>query len=165
MKLGWTIHGVFGIVLHEKDRALLELIQLYFNGIGNITKQGKDSVQYRVSSLSDLQKYIIPHFNSYPLISQKRADFELFKQVVEMQSRKEHLTIEGLRKIVSIKASSNLGLSVGTQSKKLLSFATNIVPVERPQVELPEQINPQWLAGFASADGLLLHQYFEIFDA
>jgi hypothetical protein len=119
MKLGWTIHGVFtreAVVLHEKDRALLELIQLYFNGIGNITKQGKDTVQYRVSSLSDLQKYIIPHFNSYPLISfangrQKKADLELFKQIVEMQSHKEHLTIEGLRKIVSIKASSNLGLS------------------------------------------------------
>lgn len=148
MKLGWTIHGVFGIVLHKQDIALLELIQLYFNGMGNITKQGKDKVQYRVSSLSDLQKYIIPHFNSYPLITQKKVDFDLFKQIIEMQSRKEHLTIEGLRKIVSIKASSNLGLS----EQHKIAFP-NIIPIEKPKVELPEQINPQWLAGFVSGDG------------
>jgi hypothetical protein len=138
MRLGWTIHGVFGIVLHEKDRAVLELIQLYFNGIGNITKQGKDNVQYRVSSLKDLIEYVIPHFDKYPLITQKNADFDLFKQIVEIQRKKEHLTLEGLKKVLSIKASSNLGLSEAAKN----AFP-NIIPVERPKVELPEQINPK----------------------
>ena len=54
---------------------------------------------------------IIPHFEKYPLITQKLADFLLFKNVVDIINTKEHLTIEGLRKIVSLKASINLGLT------------------------------------------------------
>jgi hypothetical protein len=33
------------------------------------------SVQYRVGSLKDLNDKIIPHFDKYPLITQKKADF------------------------------------------------------------------------------------------
>lgn len=58
--------------------------------------------------------HIINHFDKYPLISQKRADFELFKQVFLIN--KEHLTIEGLQKIVAIKYSINKGLSPKLQS-------------------------------------------------
>ncbi|KAG0632559.1 hypothetical protein HOY80DRAFT_897832, partial [Tuber brumale] len=50
---------------------------------------------------------LIPHFTKFPLIIQKQADFILFKMIVEMKNRKEDLTKEGLRKIVSIKASLN----------------------------------------------------------
>ena len=35
-----------------------------------------------------------------PLITQKRADFLLFKLVVELMNKSEHLTPEGLRKIL-----------------------------------------------------------------
>jgi len=134
------------ITVHKKDRAILELIQAYFNGVGNINQQGKDSVQYHVSSLKDLA-LIIAHFDKYPLITQKQADYLLFKQVFELISRKEHLTIEGLRKAASIKASSNLGLS--EQQKNAFP---DIIPVERPKIELSTYINPYWLAGFSSAE-------------
>lgn len=39
------------------------------------------------------------------------ADYLLFKKGVDLIKEKEHLTMEGLRKIVAIKASMNLGLS------------------------------------------------------
>jgi hypothetical protein len=38
------------------------------------------------------------------------ADYLLFKQAFEMIKNKEHLTLEGLTKIVAIKASINKGL-------------------------------------------------------
>ena len=44
-------------------------------------------------------------------------------------NRKEHLTSEGLQKIVNIKASLNLGLSV-----KLRAAFPNTIPVARPLV-------------------------------
>jgi hypothetical protein len=75
-----------------------------------MTNIGKDSIQYRVSSIKELA-VIIAHFDEYPLITQKRADFELFKLIVDIISRKEHLTTEGLRKIVNLRASINNGLS------------------------------------------------------
>lgn len=64
--------------LHERDLPLLNLIQNYF-GVGSVTKQGKESFQYRVSSVKELE-LIISHFDRYPLITKKHADFLLFKQ-------------------------------------------------------------------------------------
>lgn len=101
--------------MHENDRALLELIKTSL-GVGSITKQGPKSIQYRVTSIKDL-KVIISHFDKYPLMTNKWADFELFKQAVELIERGEHLTTEGLKKLVSIKASMNRGLSDKLKTK------------------------------------------------
>lgn len=65
--------------------------------------------------------------------------------------RKEHLTEDGLRKIVAIKASMNYGLS-----DKLLVAFPDVVPVKRPLVELSQTIDSQWLAGFTDAEGCFL---------
>lgn len=116
-----------------RDLALLEEIQSYFGGIGRISK-GKNCA-YFVSSIDDLTTVIIPHFVKYPLITKKQGDFLLLKSVVDMINAKEHLTMEGLQKIVSIKASVNLGLT------KVLKLAfPNTVPALRPSnvnIEIP----------------------------
>lgn len=119
----------FAIVLHIRDRALLENIQLFFNGAGGLDKHGKLSVKYRVSSQKDIS-VIIDHFDKYPLITQKQADYLLFKRAFELISRKEHLTPEGFRQILSIKAAINLGIS-----DSLTEVFPDIVSVERPKVE------------------------------
>ena len=75
---------------------------------------GNQSVIYSVQSIKDLTNVIIPHFLKYPLLSQKRADFELFKSIVELMVHKEHQTLVGLHKILSIKASMNKGLTDGS---------------------------------------------------
>ena len=128
-KMGWYVQPCFCIVLHEKDRTTLELIKSYFCEVGNITKNSKNCLQYRVTSLQDLINVIIPHFDKYPLVTQKWADFELFKQVVDLLNRKEHLTIEGLQQIVNIKATMNRGLS-----DVLKKAFPKIITVQRPLV-------------------------------
>jgi hypothetical protein len=65
----WTVKPRFAIGLHKKDREILDLIKSYFGGVGTISPQSKDSVQYRVASLKDLNGIIIPHFYKYPLIT------------------------------------------------------------------------------------------------
>jgi len=80
--------------------------------VGTISAQNKDSVQYRVASLKYLNGIIIPHFEKYPLITKKKkADFILFKKRIDLINNKEHLTLEGLHKILALKGSLNLGLS------------------------------------------------------
>ena len=86
-------------------------IQTFFGGVGKIYKYGQDKVSYRVNDLEQIINIIIPHFQKYPLITHKRVDFELFSRAVMLISQKQHLTIEGLEKIVAIRASMNLGLS------------------------------------------------------
>lgn len=77
LKVGWVVKIRFEINLHQKDKALLEEIKNYFCG-GHVHKQGPQSFQFRVDSVKDL-KAVRDHFDKYPLISQKFADYKLFK--------------------------------------------------------------------------------------
>jgi len=149
----WISELNFQITLHKKDRPLLELIKLFF-GIGSIINLRKDYILYRVSSKKDLA-VIIDHFDKYPLLTQKRADYELFKQAFNLISNKEHLTPEGLKKLVGIKASINLGLS-----DELKASFTDVIPVKRPLVK-DQNIRPHWLAGFTSGDGNLFAEIYK----
>ena len=91
----------FQIKLHEKDRALLLLIQNYFDNIGYISKiNDKSTVEFRVSDITSLNNIIIPHFDKYILITNKYKDFIIFKQIVSLMSENKHTTLEGLEEIL-----------------------------------------------------------------
>ncbi len=108
----------------------------------------KDCVEYRVTSLEQITSVIIPHFDKYPLVTQKRADYLLFKEIIMMKNKKEHLTKTGLQKIVNLRAA----LNKGKLSKELKAAFPETKRVERPLVENQKIIDPQWLAGFSSAE-------------
>jgi hypothetical protein len=146
-KNAWVVRASFAICLSDKDKALLELIQSYFDGVGVFCK-GNNAIQFRVSSLKALTNVIIPHFDKYPLLTQKYADFKMFKHVVELMVNKEHLTPEGLQKIINLKASINKGLP-----DNLKAAFPDTKPVQRPVVELRSIPDPHWIAGFTSAEG------------
>lgn len=92
---------------------------------------------------------VINHFDKYPLLSQKRVDFELFKQVINLILRREHLTNSGLQEIVNIKASMNFGVL----SDKLLTSYPNTVAVIRPIIKDPVICDPEWVSGFVDGEG------------
>ena len=148
LKGGWKVGLVFSIHLNKRDIELLKKIQIFFKSAGNIQINADDSISYVVTSIKDISNHIIPHFEKYPLLTQKQADFELFKKVVELMKNKEHLTEEGLQKIICIKAAINLGLP-----EKLKIAFPEIIPASRAQVKLPENIDKHWLAGFVDAEG------------
>jgi len=145
--VGWEVIPYFFINLHVKDLSILLDIKEFF-GVGNISSN-KESVLYQVNSLKDLVNVIIPHFELYPLLTKKKADFLLFKLAIELIKEKEHKNIEGIHKLIGIKASLNKGLLKG----ELNSYFKNILSQERTDVTLPEVINPYWFAGFTSGDG------------
>jgi len=119
----------FKLGLHLKDLPLLEAIKAYLGDIGNISvNKVKDVAVFRVASLKDLA-VIIDHLTRYPLITQKRADFELFKSVVDIKLSGRHTTLDGIQEIVNIRASLNRGLT----ERLLLAFPQTI-PVIRPIV-------------------------------
>jgi len=57
-------------------------------------------------------KIIIDHFDKFPLITNKLKDYKLFKLAYILFVKKEQLSIEGIKKLVSIKSEMNLGLSL-----------------------------------------------------
>jgi len=141
-RIGWSVGARFEITLHARDEELLDQIHAYFKGAGLVTRYGVDKVTYRVNNLNEITYILIPHFQQYALNTNKKADFELFSRAVELMRNKEHLTQEGLEKLVAIKASMNLGLSDSLK----VAFPL-CKPVSRPLYAL-HPLCPQWVAGF-----------------
>ena len=79
---GWGIYLSFEIGLNSRDEDLLLQIKSFFNYAGNIYKN-KNVVHYQVRSINELTKIIIPHFEKYPLLTQKQNDFVIFKNIIE----------------------------------------------------------------------------------
>lgn len=144
----WKVRISFEINLHEKDKDILYEIQSFF-GVGAVYHRAdrKKSV-YRVTNVTYIKNVIIPHFINYPLISKKCLDFLLWSKVVVIILNKDHLTKEGFTKILSYYASINRGVS-----KKVIGFYPDILPIDKPIIALPENLNPQWVSGFTAGDG------------
>jgi len=122
--------AIFSIVVDKKDLFLLDSIKAFFGGLGSIKKHGNSTFSYRIESSEQIMKLIIPFFDKYPLITEKFGDYILFKKVIELMSNKEHLTEDGLYKIVSLKASINRGLS-----EELQAAFPQCVPAFRPTID------------------------------
>jgi len=102
----YYIDITLGMQLHLKDIALLESLKSYFK-VGNVfVRKTADVASFEVYSIESILDKVIPHFDRYPLLTQKRADYELFKMVAEKMISKVHLTEKGLEEIIAIKASS-----------------------------------------------------------
>ena len=145
-KVGYYVKHSFQIGLHEKDKSFLEDIK-NFLGVGTISKHGSESFQLKVESIKDIKK-LVDFLEKYPMITEGCSDFQLFKKAFHIIELKEHLTPEGLRKIVAIKALMNRGLSPELK----LAFP-EVVAVIRPAVTNKKIPNSEWAAGFTSAEG------------
>lgn len=145
--LGWRVQLNFAIGLHKRDEKVLMRIRIHLGNIGTVRKR-KDACFFSVTSLDDILLKVIPHFDQYPLITQKKADFLFFKQVAFMIKQKKHLTEAGLKDIINIRASINRGLTLGL--KKAFPLCK---PVDRPIINNQKIYSPNWVAGFTSGDG------------
>lgn len=149
-KSGWGVIPEFQIELHSRDIILLRKIKDYF-GLGIISERlDRNTIVYSVQSIRDIIKVIIPHFDKYPLITQKRADYLLFRQAINLLDLKVQSNIEGIYKIMGIKASMNTGLSDKLKNSFPASF---IYPIDRPLIDFEGDFHPNWLTGFTDGEG------------
>jgi LAGLIDADG endonuclease len=86
--------------------------------------------------------------NKYNLITQKQADYLLFKKIVNLIEQGEHLKWEGLQSIINVRASLNLGLS-----EVLKAAFPNTISVVRPNISSSEIPHSEWMAGFITGEG------------
>lgn len=119
---------------------------------------------------------VINHFDKFPLKTNKLKDYISFKKAYYIIKNKEHLTKQGLDKLVSIKSSMNLGLS---PELKLAFPNINTSLIKEPNIIYPTRCNhnhnhnnnhnhntkdgyikaniskfdPNWISGFASGEG------------
>ena len=145
----YTVKASFELGLHSKDLAILYRLKEFF-GCGNVSiRQTRKAASFSVGDLDSLLNVIIPHFMKYSLLTQKKVDFDLWVKIVNLIDSKEHLTIEGVNKILELKSALNRGLS------KTTAELTNVKALDRPlhQVSSLKRIKPMWLSGFTDGDG------------
>lgn len=101
---------LFEIELRDDDEDILRQIQSTLN-CGNIYHlnyeryaKWRPHVKYKVSNFRDISQKIIPFFQENPLQAKKRFQFEKFCAVADLITRKEHLTENGIKKILEIRA-------------------------------------------------------------
>ena len=100
--VGWETKPSFSVSQNEDRAQILFLIQKVFK-CGFIRRDYSDkTLKYEVRSLNDLVCKVIPHFEKYPLLSEKQKDFEFFKKVCYLMQKELHKNKNGLRKILDL---------------------------------------------------------------
>lgn len=108
----------YSINLNIRDAEVLKGLVIYFNNFNKLNKEmlnpknqyvskSNDTVSFAITKISEIIEVIIPFFEKYPILGQKSLDFTDFKKVAIMIVNKDHLTIEGLNRILEIKLNMN----------------------------------------------------------
>ena len=57
-------------------------------GVGKVIKLRDDQCFYFINNINDIEKFILPVFNNFPLLTNKYYDFLMFKQAVLILNNK-----------------------------------------------------------------------------
>ena len=106
MTIGYQVLPEFRIVQHKKDIKLLHELKKYFN-CGVVRINHDDRFELRIRSIEHINDNVIPHFDKYQLITQKKFDFIKFKKIINLINQNKHITKNGLIQIIDISSKMN----------------------------------------------------------
>jgi hypothetical protein len=105
--VGWEVRPSFSASQNADRAEVLFLMERYF-GCGGIRPDRSDrTLKYEVRGVANLVERVLPHFERYPLLSRKQADFQRFAKVCRLVHAGGHLTPTGLREIVDLAMGMN----------------------------------------------------------
>ena len=108
MSIGYQVLPEFRIVQHKRDIKLLYELKKFFQA-GVVRINHDERYELRIRSLKHINEVVIPHFDKYPLMTQKKFDFIKFKRVIRLMNKNQHLNIEGIKEIIRIASQMNRG--------------------------------------------------------
>jgi hypothetical protein len=101
----WKLSAAFNV--SQKDRVPLDLFMETL-GCGSIRKAGNDGWYWEVNGLRDIQTRIVPFFERFPLVGKKAEDFDRFRTVVGILSRKD-LSYQDYAEVLVLREAMNGG--------------------------------------------------------
>lgn len=121
---GIEVRPSFSIGQGRKSLQILKDINAYF-GCGAIRFSKADQMyKYEVRSIGDLMKYIIPHFEKFPLRTSKQRDFEIFNEVCRLIYQSKHLNRKYLEQIIQMSYQMNQSGKRRNSQEELLKILT-----------------------------------------
>ena len=129
----------FSITHHRCGVKLLNAIRTLL-GVGTVSSQSANNWQYCVRELPLLKSYIIPFFDAYPLLTNKRCEYEEWRCAVHELFQAQRLNEE--------QSNSWEGLAAETNEEKWqLHQQSNLIFLQEPTLPTP------WVVGFCDAQG------------
>lgn len=105
--MSWQVVLTFNV--SQKEEYILAMFKKTL-GCGRLQSRPDGVYYYVVSNPRSIAERVIPFFNRFSFWSQrKRYNFVIFKEITELVLKKEHLTSEGLEKIVHLRERLNEG--------------------------------------------------------
>ena len=99
-RFGWEVRPSFSVSQNAERSEVLYLIQDVWK-CGFIRPDRSDkTLKFEVRNIGDLVATVLPHFQRFPLMSSKQADFERFTRICELVRMGRHLELKGLEQIV-----------------------------------------------------------------
>lgn len=135
----------FKLKMLTNETELLNMIKSFFK-CGKIYLDKDGSISFEIRDIYSINKYIIPHFTNYSLRSTKHLDFLNFKKALGIINSKEHLTKEGINKVIEI---SNI---INSYRKFPIDYSSDHTIENNPEY-IP--INGHYINGFIAGDGCL----------
>ena len=105
MKVEYQILPEFRIVQHQHDIQLLHALKKFFR-CGVVRVNHEDRYELRIRKLECLT-FVVEFFEKHPLKTRKNVDFKKFARIVRWMQKENHLTKDGLIKIVRLACTMN----------------------------------------------------------
>ena len=126
-KIPWKISLSFNI--SQKDPVILSLFKKHLE-CGSIRERKDDGVwYYEVTNFNAIQTNVIPFFKRFNFLSaKKKRDFSKFQQIAKLIETKDHLTVEGIKKILKIRKEMNDGGKRKYSDEEILRILRDYMP-------------------------------------
>lgn len=107
-KIGWRVSACFNV--SQNERVILALFKRHLR-CGTIRRRTDGIHYYEVNNLKAIIENVIPFFNRFRFLSQKkRLNFAKFKKIVILiKDENAHLSTDGIKEILSIRKKMNDG--------------------------------------------------------
>jgi hypothetical protein len=106
LTIGFQVLPEFVVVQHQRDVQILHALKRFFRG-GVVRVNHGDRWCYRARKLETLQQ-VCAFFQRHPLKTKKQVDFVKFRKVVDLVGSKEHLSVDGLKRVIGLAKTMNL---------------------------------------------------------
>jgi hypothetical protein len=107
LRVGWEVRPSFSVSQNGDRAEVLYALQAHF-GCGSIRPDRSDqTLKWETRRLEDILEHVVPHFETWPLLSGKRRDFERFATICRLMAAGEHRSTAGLVRIVELAREMN----------------------------------------------------------
>jgi len=126
-KIPWKISLSFNI--SQKDPVILSQFKKHLK-CGSMRERKDDGIwYYEVTNFNAIQNNVIPFFQRFGFLSaKKKRDFSKFQQIAKLIENKDHLSVEGIKKILKIRKEMNDGGKRKYSDEEILRILRDYMP-------------------------------------